>query len=190
MSVLPQHLINLLMIITFRDLNIYLRIKLTEFNQWQNINSHRLNNNATRFALKTRPYKRCCLSWGEQFSSILLSNAYEIMVWSEGVAFDGCSLIRRERLNRKDSHLQIRKRTTNVPVAHTIISRLLINFILICSQFIWHNCKENKLYFIFNSGVLEEAEFYNITELIKLVKERVKERDAKQSQVKLVNYNR
>jgi hypothetical protein len=39
------------------------------------------------------------------------------------------------------------------------------------------------------SGVLEEAEFYNITELIKLVKERVKERDAKQSQVKLVNYN-
>ena len=31
-------------------------------------------------------------------------------------------------------------------------------------------------------GVLEEAEFYNITELIKLVKERVKERDAKQSQ--------
>lgn len=31
-------------------------------------------------------------------------------------------------------------------------------------------------------GVLEEAEFYNITELIKLVKERLKERDAKQNQ--------
>lgn len=33
------------------------------------------------------------------------------------------------------------------------------------------------------SGILEEAEFYNITELIKLVKDRIKERDAKQNQV-------
>ena len=32
-------------------------------------------------------------------------------------------------------------------------------------------------------GVLEEAEFYNITELIKLVKQRVTERDEKQNQV-------
>lgn len=32
-------------------------------------------------------------------------------------------------------------------------------------------------------GVLEEAEFYNITDLIQAVKERIAERDAKQNQV-------
>ena len=41
---------------------------------------------------------------------------------------------------------------------------------------------------LFLSGVLEEAEFYNITALIKLVKDRIKERDAKQNQV-CVFYN-
>ncbi|XP_076459520.1 BTB/POZ domain-containing protein KCTD5-like [Babylonia areolata] len=39
-------------------------------------------------------------------------------------------------------------------------------------------------------GVLEEAEFYNITELIRLVKERIKERDAKQSQTYMKNVYR
>ena len=33
------------------------------------------------------------------------------------------------------------------------------------------------------SGVLEEAEFYNITDLIRVVKERIVERDAKLNQV-------
>lgn len=39
-------------------------------------------------------------------------------------------------------------------------------------------------------GVLEEAEFYNITDLIKLVKERIRERDAKQNQTYMKNVYR
>lgn len=34
-------------------------------------------------------------------------------------------------------------------------------------------------FFIFFSGILEEAEFYNITDLIKLVKDRIVHRDSK-----------
>ena len=39
-------------------------------------------------------------------------------------------------------------------------------------------------------GVLEEAEFYNITALIKLVKERIEERDGKSRQAHLKNVYR
>ncbi len=43
----------------------------------------------------------------------------------------------------------------------------------------------DKLFF-YISGILEEAEFYNITPLIKLVKEKIRERDAKQNQVSII----
>ncbi|BFZ17804.1 hypothetical protein BsWGS_20843 [Bradybaena similaris] len=39
-------------------------------------------------------------------------------------------------------------------------------------------------------GVLEEAEFYNITDLIRVVKERIGERDAKQNQSSMKNVYR
>lgn len=39
-------------------------------------------------------------------------------------------------------------------------------------------------------GVLEEAEFYNITDLIKLVKDKIRERDAKQNQTYMKNVYR
>lgn len=38
-------------------------------------------------------------------------------------------------------------------------------------------------HFVTVQGVLEEAEFYNITSLIKLIKEKIRERDCKTSQV-------
>ena len=40
--------------------------------------------------------------------------------------------------------------------------------------------------FLSNSGILEEAEFYNITDLIVLIKDKIRERNAKQNQVSKV----
>lgn len=41
---------------------------------------------------------------------------------------------------------------------------------------------------LFLSGVLEEAEFYNITDLIRLVKEKIKEKHVKMSKVSFIYF--
>lgn len=41
---------------------------------------------------------------------------------------------------------------------------------------------------LFLSGVLEEAEFYNITDLIRLVKEKIKEKHVKMSKVSYIYF--